>query len=238
MFYSLRAATLGLSLCAAAFCAPSGAPIPAKDLTPGVSKYKATVQAGGQTLSMEITNEIKDQGDLWAATSMSETPVGEATDTELLEKGTLVLRERHIHQGPLAIDLVFAGNRATGKMAMAKSGETRQVNVDLGGPVFADSAGALESIAALPLADGYKAEFRNLDLRRQQPKIRDLIVVGSESVTVPAGTFDCWKVEVTSANDSTEKMTIWVAKNQPKAVKYMASSGQGQGGEVTAELLP
>ncbi|MBV8552456.1 MAG: DUF3108 domain-containing protein [Acidobacteriaceae bacterium] len=258
MSYTLRAAALGVCLCAgtyralpaqlpfglAAFeqqakaAAVAGIPTPAQDLAPVVNKYKATIQAGGQTLTMDITDQVKDQAGMWAASNTSETPLGEANDTVLMDKGTLVLRERHIRQGPLSIDLVFAGDKATGKMTMAKSGESRPVDVDLGGPLFGDSAGALESFAALPLADGYKTTFRNFDLQYRKPKLMELSIVGSETVTVPAGTFECWKLEVGSADSESGKTTIWIAKAQRKAVKYTASSPQQGGQNVTAELLP
>ncbi len=217
---------------------PLSAPIPAQTLTPSVAKYKAVVQTGGQTMSLAITSEIKDQGNLWAATESTETPIGEATDTVLMDKRTLILSERHIRQGPLTIDLKFSKNMATGTITLAKSGESKTVNSDLGGPLFADSAGALQSLAALPLADGYKAAFRNFDLQTQKPKELQLAVTGSETVTVPAGTFDAWKLEITPVDDPSEKRIIWIAKAQRKCVKYTVTSSQGGGTNIAVELQP
>jgi hypothetical protein len=135
--------------------ADSTAPAPVRDLVPGVSKYKATILAQGQTMNLNIIAEIKDQAGMSIATESTQTPLGEGIDTVVMQKGTLLLRERHIRQGPLRIDLTFTGNRALGEMTMLKSGEVKKIDIDLGGPLFADSAGALQSFAALPLADGY-----------------------------------------------------------------------------------
>ena len=68
--------------------------------------------------------------------------------------------------------------------------------MDPGGALFADGAGAYEVMASLPLADGYSLSFRNLDVQKQKPQMKQLKVVGTESVTVPAGTFDAYKVEI------------------------------------------
>lgn len=209
-------------------------PVPARDLVPGINRYKATIQSQGQAMNLDITTEIKDQSGFWLATESTETPVGEADDTVVLDKGTLVLRERHIRQGPLKIDLSFNGNRATGEMAMAKSGESKRVDIGLGGPLFADSAGALQSFAALPLTAGYKTTFRNFDLETRKPKLMQLVVTGTETVSVPAGSFDTWRVEITSP-DVSGKTVLWVAKGQHIAVKYTANM---DGASVTAELIP
>jgi len=189
-------------------------------------------------MTLDITCEVKDQSGFWATTESTQTPIGEATDVILVEKRTLVLRERHVRQGPLAIDLTFTDDKVTGKIAMAKSRESKAVDVALGGPLFADAASALPSFAVLPLADGYKVAFRNLELQPVGPKIMQLSVVGSESVTVPAGTFDSWKLEVFPIDKPSEKTTVWIAKAQHKAVKYTSVSQEAGPATVTTELQP
>jgi hypothetical protein len=139
-----------------------------------------------------------------------------------------------IHQGPAVIEVTFAGNKATGKMSM--NGQDRPISGDLGGVLFADGAGGNDVIAALPLAAGYGATYRNFDIMTQQVKPRQLKVVGSESVTVPAGTFDAWKVEITSEGTG-EKMTLWVDKKSRSVVKTQAVLPQMNGATATSELV-
>ena len=43
-----------------------------------------------------------------------------------------------------------------------------------------------------------------------------------ESVTVPAGTFDAYKVEITSADNEADKPTVWIAKDTRQVVKISA----------------
>jgi hypothetical protein len=110
------------------------------------------------------------------------------------------------------------------------------VNVDTGGPLFTDASGSVHVISALPLAEGYTTTFRNFDIQKQQPKLMQLKVAGSESVQVPAGTFDAWKIEVTSAEGGNEKMTLWVARDAKKPVKAVATMPQMGGATMTVEL--
>ena len=171
---------------------------------------------------------------MWQATENVEMPGGLVTDTVNLEKGRLIAKQRHLKQGTLAIDVAYADGKATGTMTM--NGQSKSINVDLGGPVFAESAATLPSLAALPLAEGYKTTYRNFDLQRQKSKVMQVSVAGSEKVTVPAGAFDVYKLEVTSAEGGSEKLTLWIAKDQHKAVKYQMLLPQMNGATLDAEL--
>ena len=71
-------------------------------------------------------------------------------------------------------------------------------------------------IASLPLADGYSLSFRNFDVQKQKPQIKQLKVAGSEKVTVPAGTFDAYKVEIVDTENDADKQTVWIDKTVEK----------------------
>ena len=136
----------------------------------------------------------------------------------------------------MTIELAFAGGKATGTMAMG--GEAKPVSADLGGPLFADGNAAHVSIAALPLAEGYQAAFRNFDVQKQKTTLRQAKVTGAEEVKVAAGTFQAWKVELTSAEGEPGSTTLWVDKATRKVVKTSSTLPQMGGAVVTTELQP
>jgi hypothetical protein len=120
-----------------------------------------------------------------------------------------------------------------------KTGEvSRPIMADLDGPLFADAAGAMHSIGCLPLAEGYSVFYRNYDLRRQQTKIMELKVAGSESVTVPAGTFEAYRVEITSADAGGDAATIWIDKKSRQPVRMSTASAAMGGAKMETELMP
>jgi dipeptidyl aminopeptidase/acylaminoacyl peptidase len=212
----------------------SAAPKPDSAPLTGPMAYKVSVQAGGQNIQLEVTSEIKEEGGNWVATDTMKSPMGDAVDITVLAKDTLAPIKRTVKQGPVAIELAYAGTKVTGKMAMG--GQDRPIEADLGGALFADGAGSSQSIAALPLADGYSVVFLNFDLQKAKGKTMQLKVIGSESVTVPAGTFDSYKVEI-SAADGPDKQTLWVAKSARKVVKIEAVLPQMGGAKMTSELI-
>jgi dipeptidyl aminopeptidase/acylaminoacyl peptidase len=212
-----------------------GAPKPAVDLTDGSWNYSAKIAMGGQEIPVKYNVTIKDTAEGWQVADTMETPMGPAVDSAVLAKGSLVLRSRNIKQGPMSIVTTVEGNKVTGKMSM--NGKDQDVSADAEGPLFADAAGAWHSVASLPLADGYTTSYRNFDLQKQKVKINELKVNGTERITVPAGLFDTWKVEVAST-DGADKTTYWISKEGRKPVKVSAVLGSMGGAILTAELLP
>jgi len=68
--------------------------------------------------------------------------------------------------------------------------------------------------------------------------MKSLKVLGTESVTVPAGTFDAYKVEVVAADNDADKQTIWIDKSSRKVLKISAVIPSLNGAVLTSELTP
>jgi dipeptidyl aminopeptidase/acylaminoacyl peptidase len=213
-----------------------GTPKPAVDLQTGTYKYDVKLALGGQTMSLKVTTLIEDGGSTWTATDTMETPQGTAVDVAKIEKSSLILDSRKVTQGPVVIDVDFSGGKAAGKMSL--NGQDKVIAADLGGAIFGDAAGGDQVIATLPLAVGYTTTFRNFDLQAGKVKLQQLSVAGEESVTVPAGTFDTFRVEITSGDGGGDKKTLWIAKDSRKVVKASAVVASMGGAVLTQELLP
>ena len=214
-----------------------GAPKPASDLVAGTWKYDAKVSVQGQQISLKMTTTIQDKDGAWAISDATETPMGAMSDTAVVEKHSLLLKQRTVKQGPVNIEMsVATDGKVTGTMSM--NGQDRPIAADSGGPLFGDAAGAYHQLARLPLAEGYSATYRNFDVQKQKAKLMQLSVVGSENVKVAAGGFDAYKVELTPADGVGGKTTIWVAKDSRTPVKISAVLPEMGGATLIAELLP
>ena len=145
-----------------------------------------------------------------------------------------------IKQGPVAIELAFEGGKATGTMAMG--GEPKPVSVDLGGDAVRRRRGRRR---------GARRAAARRGLQHDLPQLRRAEAEGAaeagegdrapRSVTVPAGTFKAWKVEITSAEGEPGSTTIWVAKDSRKVVKTTATlpaDGRRRGDDRAAAVGP
>jgi len=227
-----------------------GLPKPTVAPTAGTWNYKITVVQPNGTALLTSSLTIKDDGAVWTVTTHWEVPDGPVTDVSTLEKGTLILRQESLKHfpkpgqpwKPTAINLEFTDHKVTGTMKDA-NGQDRPVAEDLGGPVFASVIGTDLTIGCLPLSAGYSTTLRTFDLNElavrpqssNKEKLTQVMVVGLERVTVPAGTFDVYKVELTSAAGGSNKQTVWIAKDSRKPVKALGNIG---GSFVTTELVP
>lgn len=215
-------------------------PKPAVALTPGTWVYRATISLGGQVREMAVTTEIKEDAEGWLITDSATTPAagaaagGSVVDRALVDKATLQLKKRTLVQGPNQIEYTVKDGKAAGQFLV--NGQSRPFSVDIGGELFNDGPGVYQTIATLPFAPGYKIAFRTFDVQVQKVRTVQLQVLGSESVTVPAGTFDAYKIEMATPDDGA-KTTVWVAKDSRKVAKFVGVRPQLQGATLTSELL-
>jgi len=213
-----------------------GVPKVVASLQAGTAKAQGKIEVGGQTMPVSVTQKIEQQGAAWVITATVTLPMGETVEVVTVDKTTLVPQKRSLKSGPAVFDLTFEGGKAAGTVAMG--GDPKPVSLDLGGDLFADGAGGREVLGALPLAEGYAVTFRNLDLRQQKVQLKQAKVVGAEEITVPAGTFKAWKVEITSAEGEADRTTFWVAQQSRQVLKTITSLPQMGGAVVTTELQP
>jgi hypothetical protein len=192
-----------------------GVPKVTADLKPGTYKYEAKLAMGGQQMALKLSTTIQDGGGAWTVVENVDTPMGAMLDTTILSKDSLILRKRTV-----------------------EGGGDKPISADLDGTIFADGAGANFVIGCLPLAEGYTTVYRNFDLEKQKVKVMQLEVAGSENVTVAAGVFDTFKVELCSADGGPDKSTVWIAKDTRTPVKISTMMPQMGGTVLTAELLP
>jgi hypothetical protein len=217
--------------------ATANVPIPrlAVDLRAASYKFQVIFDNGGQQQSMTLSTTIRESKGAWIATDVVDEPNGQATDVSTLEKGSLILKKRSLKQGPVSVDIEFSGNKAEGNLSI--NGVQQPIAADLGGPLFADSAGWEEAIACLPLAVGYTTSFRNFDLQNHRSKLIQLRVTGIETVTVPAGTFESFRVELAPTDGGPEKSTVWIANDSRIPVKVFAVVGSTGRATMNAELV-
>ena len=234
---------------------PANLPKPAVHPTVGTWKYQETEDFSRLNNHSTFSIAIQDDGSVWTVVSSWEFPEGAVTDVSTLEKGTLILRKesfRHfLHADqpwkPIAINLDYTAHKVTGAMKYVNAPD-KPVAVDLSGPVFAYGPGPELTIGFLPLTEGYSAVLRVFDIERlavkpeapDNEKLLAIKVVGMERVTVPAGTFDSYKVELTTAGAGSNQETVWIAKDSRMPVKIYAVEvlKNGATDAMTVEMVP
>ncbi len=220
------------------------APLPSVDpgrLNPMTLAYKATMTIGGQEITMEITRKyekaMENGTPVWRTISTQQSPMGSAIDTFTVDRESLQPIRRKVKQGPTTVVLEYAKGTVKGKIIMGAN--EIPVEVKLPAPVFGDEAALELAIGAMSLTPGYRTTLRTFDLQLQKSRPMFMEVTGVETLTVPAGTFDVYKLELKPLDGEMGGGTMFVHKNAPH---YMVRGkfqlpAQAGGGTAIVELL-
>jgi hypothetical protein len=212
--------------------APSSTPRPAVDLTAGHYSYRVANIMGAQRSEGTVAIDISDGGTVWNVTQTTDFAGATSVGTAVLEHGSLAVRRFEQQSSRAGVIIEFAEHKMTGTLH-SEAGD-KQVSAEVSGSVFAEGPGNFQSVGCLPLAKDYAITYRNVDYVRQAEEQVELKVLGSESVTVPAGTFDSYIVHLIRHPAETDQ-TIWIDRKSRKVVKVGTSAPNGP--MSTQELL-
>ncbi len=213
------AAALGLVV-ALAGCRPKAAPVTltapwlageksvleVKDGSGGhIGDWTMGVEAGAAGEAWVLTNLNTGNGSEWSAVHVGADLVPLRIDYELKDAaGEAVATLQGVYSG--------------GKLAITAKvrGQDQTATVKLPAPPYFDNEQFVTTLRALPLAEGFQTVLNDIVSKNGAKTQLTAAVTGRETVTVPAGTFDCWIVELRGANQR-----AWIAAAPPRQlVKY------------------
>lgn len=168
-------------------------------LEAGVRSYNLMFQ--GNPLGT-ATYRLEREGDVWVSTQTLVSAMAGNQETELRFGATdfapVSLRQSQSAAGmdiSVSIDVVDGRFVGTANLPAAMGG-TREVDAPMGQMLL---PGMDEyAMATADLEEGTRLGIPYLDLTTGEPVLIEARVTGKETIEVPAGTFDTWRVEVTS----------------------------------------
>ncbi|MBK8247598.1 MAG: DUF3108 domain-containing protein [Gemmatimonadetes bacterium] len=130
---------------------------------------------------------------------------------------TSVKQEGQARGQSMKIDVAYGRGRAKGTATTPGAQGMKTIAVDTTVPAGAVDDNVLQSLLpALPLGAGKTFQVPVFASGQGTSKVMTVTVSGSESVTVPAGTFEAWKVDVAGGQ---VPVTFWVSRTDPRVVK-------------------
>ncbi|UCF06770.1 MAG: prolyl oligopeptidase family serine peptidase [bacterium] len=220
------------------------APLPKVDVShvkPVTYNFKMTIAMMGQEIPIDMTRKYEktkvDGKAAWQVISTMSSPMVSGADTFLVDHATLLPIKRSATQGPAVVKLEYTTSTVTG---MIDVGTTQMpVEAALDAPVFGEGAALDIVIESLPLAKGYETTYRIFDVNAQMTRLMHLEVTGMETVEVPAGSFEAYKIEIKPIDGESGGGTMFVSEKDPRTVvrATMQLPAQAGGGTATTELL-
>lgn len=206
---------------------------PVAELEAGIFHYTFTVHTGAQDMAMAMQREIKLVDDKWIVTDAVQSPLGEVSEENILDRKTLRCLHRKTKQGPVTIDLLYTDKKVTGSVDLG-SGKT-PINVDLEKPIYIDGAGTDLVVGRLPLEQNVSIPLETFDPQTSQINKYDVTFVSTENIKVPAGEFSVMKITMDQVNGA-EKRTFWISQKDKRMIRSEAILPQMGNARVVAEL--
>jgi hypothetical protein len=119
--------------------------------------------------------------------------------------------------------VTIANGKATGTSQQPTGGGMQSLVIDapVAPGVIGDGVDPL-LIQTMDFSDGLSMTYQAFDGKSGKTKSYALKVAGKETVTVPAGTFESWKIQLTSDDAA----TIWVSTAEPKKLLMLRLDAQ------------
>jgi hypothetical protein len=187
-------------------------------LTASNCQYRSTIQLDGLPVSMDMTRQIKSENGNWVISEKTASLFGNSLEINTIDQKSMKPVKRILENGQLKIELDYAPTAIKGKVQGGSI--DRIIALQTEQPILTDGAGLDLVIGSLPLREGFIGYYRTFNPQSHQIKINQVKVIGMERVTVPAGSFDAFKVAFTPINGD-EATIFWIEKG--RAVKIMTT---------------
>jgi hypothetical protein len=215
-------------------------PVNVADLKPLKLKYKSKAAVRGQEIDLDVAvavSEAKRGGqDVWRIISEQTSMMGSAADTFDVDHKTLLPIYRGVKQAGTTITINYSESAINGSINLP--GREMPLTSELEAPVYGTDSALDLVLSLLPIATGYKTTLRTFDVLSQSVKVFSLEVTGVEKVTVPAGTFDAFKVELKNMDGEPGGGTFYIKtdKNRCMVRSVKELPPMVGGGTMTSEL--
>lgn len=192
-----------------------------------------SVPIGGRTIS---AGQATYQGSpAWLLLETRTTERGLATDSLLVRRDDMRPLHWGATLGPARLSAEFVSDTA---LFGATSGPTGRRSVVAAVPPGALISGAMleTMLRLLPLQPGWRDSTVAVSITLGSNLLlpTTLSVVRQESVSVPAGTFDCWVVDARAAGAET---FYWVSRQNPVVVRSIQALPNMGGARLVTELM-
>ena len=176
----------------------------------GTGKYDAKLEVQGQTIPMEMTREIFQNGDNYIVADKATSAMGDMKD-EIIYSSDFQPISRKVEQ----MGQVVLMNYTDGKIQVDMQG--KKLDLDVKGAILNDGPGMDIIVAGLPLEESYSVIAEMPDMTTMKAKQVKLAVVGTEKINDVNHT----KVEITATDNPADKITLWINPNTGDATKMV-----------------
>jgi dipeptidyl aminopeptidase/acylaminoacyl peptidase len=192
--------------------------VSAEQVGTGRFVYTNQLSMQGQEMEIEATRVIErgehDGEPVFEIQNSSSSPMGEVSDRFIVDGRNLRPIQRRVEQGPVTVEVDYSAREVTGQIDTGQ--QQMPIEIELDAPVLGDDVALETALMGMPLREGLRTPIRYAEIGMQQ-RVRffQLEVHAPESVEVPAGTYEAWRLELEALDGEGGDRTIWISTDTP-----------------------
>jgi dipeptidyl aminopeptidase/acylaminoacyl peptidase len=205
----------------------------------GSSEFRQVANVMGQELEIEATRTVSeamhDGRQAWRLVETVRSAMMSGADTTYIDRATMRPLHRTIRQGPATIQVSFRADSIIGSIQAGP--QELPIRVAISGPVMADGAPLHLALSTLPLEPGYETVVRVFDLMSARMQPHRVQVEEIDTVEVPAGAFEAFRIRLTPAEGPAS--TLWIERAPARRLVRAEATlpPQAGGGTAVTELV-
>ncbi len=217
--------------------------LPAVDvglIATGEFRYTTSLVLGETELEIESTRRLgfedDEQGErILVVETITRTGMGDTTERLELDAVSLMPKKQRVDQGDSVLNADYTASQVTGMIRAA--GQVVPIDLKLDAPAYGGEAALEAMLVALPLASGYRTQVRAMEIDVEQLVRRFAVVVEErETIEVPAGEFDTWRLRLDALDGLGGSQIMWIGVDAPRLLvraKGFIPEEVGQGSLIT-----
>ena len=186
----------------------------------GEFHYITRLEIGETALEIESTRRISrdtdEQGeDVLLVETVTRTGMGDTIERLELDALSLLMKKQRVDQGDSTMSADYTASQVTGLIRAA--GQVVPIDLKLDAPAYGGEAALEAVLTALPLASGYRTRLRAMEIDVEQLVRRFAVVVEErETIEVPAGEFDTWRLRLDALDGLGGSQVLWIGVDAPR----------------------
>lgn len=182
----------------------------------GEYKYTMKMTGGAQEMELDIQRTVKEEDGKIIIIDNTSTPFGSSENISTVDAESLMTISQS-STGFMTSDIKYGEGKILGETADFRGNKT-PIDIDTEGTVYGGGSAVEPVLANMPLEVGHKEKMKTFVVFQMKVTEMDVEVAAKETVEVPGGTFEAYRMDFSIPDFADFTQSTWVSADEPRMV--------------------
>ncbi|MEM8523191.1 MAG: hypothetical protein AAGG68_01045 [Bacteroidota bacterium] len=182
----------------------------------GEYKYTMKMSGGAQEMELDIQRTVKEEDGKIIIIDNTSTPYGSNENISTIDAESLMTISQS-STGFMTSNIDYTAEKITGETADFRGNKT-PIDLDVEGTVYGGGSAIEPVLANMTLEIGHQEKMKTFVVFQMQVTEMDVEVAAKETLEVPGGTFEAYRLDFSIPDFADFTQSTWVSANEPRMV--------------------